>query len=101
MNDGFNAPNLRRHIVSEVTVQVLLGGERLDESFSKSDNSLVIPTDTTNNTVYILAKQSKSTLETLEVFAKEIISHYLTRYNHVDIVSVKLLVRSLKSFNSL
>ncbi|KAJ3046204.1 hypothetical protein HDV00_000016 [Rhizophlyctis rosea] len=81
-------PHLKHQTVQELTVRVLLGGE-FEASYTKADNSLVVPTDTVKNTVYILAKKAKQpSLETIELFAREIVIHFLTTYSHVSEVDV-------------
>merc|ERR1712137_956675 len=49
-----------KHFVTNYTVQVLLSGPQFESSFTRSDNSLVIPTDTVKNTIYFKARESFS-----------------------------------------
>ncbi|MFZ1015515.1 MAG: urate oxidase, partial [Terracidiphilus sp.] len=58
-----------RHDFNEWTVQVLLQGD-FETSFTKADNSKILPTDTMKNTVYSIARDSKA--ETIEEFAMEL-----------------------------
>jgi urate oxidase len=57
------------HDLREWTVQVLLKGD-FDTAHLDGDNSKILPTDTMKNTVYSLARASKST--SMEEFAKEL-----------------------------
>jgi len=43
------------HSVLQFNVEILLEGPT-DAAFTSADNSLIIPTDTQKNTVYVLAK---------------------------------------------
>lgn len=43
------------HSVLQFSVEILLDGPT-DAAFTAADNSLIIPTDTQKNTVYVLAK---------------------------------------------
>jgi len=47
-----------RHDFNEWTVGVLLEGD-FETSFTKADNSKILPTDTMKNTVYSVARDSK------------------------------------------
>ncbi|KAJ3029061.1 hypothetical protein HK097_005855 [Rhizophlyctis rosea] len=86
------APHLKHQIVTELTVRVLLSGD-FDASYEKADNSLVVPTDTVKNTIYILAKKSSNpTLQTPELFARELSLHFLSKYSHIS--SVDVLIES-------
>ena len=58
-----------RHDFNEWTVHVMLEGD-FEASFTKADNSKVLPTDTMKNTVYSLARASKA--DTIEAFAMEL-----------------------------
>ncbi|KAJ3264566.1 hypothetical protein HK104_006449 [Borealophlyctis nickersoniae] len=84
------APGLAKHIVRELTVRVLLEGD-FDPSYTKADNSMVVPTDTVKNTIYILAKRTAyPDLDPIELFAREIIVHFLSTYPHVHGVDVHI-----------
>ncbi|UZJ54863.1 hypothetical protein CBS101457_004183 [Exobasidium rhododendri] len=77
--------------IIEYAVQTLLSGPALDTSFTKGDNSLVVPTDTVKNTTNILAKKcSPEEILCPEKFALVIINHFLTRYDHVKNVEVEI-----------
>jgi len=58
-----------RHEFNEWTVRVLLEGD-FETSFTEADNSKILPTDTMKNTVYSIARDSKTT--TIEGFATEL-----------------------------
>ncbi|TPX51294.1 factor-independent urate hydroxylase [Synchytrium endobioticum] len=84
------APHLRKTAIVEVTCRVMLLGSKLESSYTQGDNSLVVPTDTVKNTCYVLAKRNPGTLETIELFAHQIIHHFLAKYAHLDGVDVTL-----------
>jgi urate oxidase len=74
-------PNDRDHqAVIELTVRVLLEGE-IEESYTKADNSPVVPTDTVKNTIYILAKQNE--VWPIEQFGATLVNHFISRYPHI------------------
>ncbi|KAJ3216742.1 hypothetical protein HDU67_009068 [Dinochytrium kinnereticum] len=85
-----DAPHLKRQHVAELTVRVLLMGKAFDPSYAVADNALVVPTDTVKNTIYYLAKKTPQTLETIELFAHTISTHFLSKYPHVDGVDVSI-----------
>ena len=64
------------HDLREWTVQVLLKGD-FDSAHLLGDNSKILPTDTMKNTVYSIARNSKSTA--MEDFAKELVDFLLAR----------------------
>jgi urate oxidase len=76
-----------RHEFQEWRVRVLLEGN-FNASFTEADNSSVLPTDTMKNTVYHVARKSKS--RTMEEFAMELGDFLLDRNAHVDSVSVEI-----------
>lgn len=76
---------LPRHEVRELNVQVMLEGE-FSASFTSSDNSKVIATDSIKNIVNILARQHPA-LEN-EVFAGCVADYFLEKYPHVAAVNV-------------
>jgi urate oxidase len=65
------------HQFDEWIVRVLLRGD-FERSFSKGDNSKILPTDTMKNTVYSIARDSSAA--TIEDFAMEL-GDYLLRNN--------------------
>lgn len=66
--------------VIEMTVRCLLEGD-VEESYTKADNSPIVPTDTVKNTVYVLAKQTDTW--PIERFASTLANHFITRYSHI------------------
>ncbi|KAK9674587.1 hypothetical protein K7432_017130 [Basidiobolus ranarum] len=77
------------HDVVELTCQVLLDG-KFETSYTKADNSSIVPTDTVKNTIYVLAKKSNN-VQTIERFGYEIGQHFINRYSHVDDVYIKII----------
>jgi urate oxidase len=75
------------HDLREWTVQVLLKGE-FDSAHLLGDNSKILPTDTMKNTIYFIARNSKSTA--MEDFAKELVDFLLGRNPQVDSASVRV-----------
>lgn len=85
-----SAPSLKKQIVQELVCKVLLSGKSFESSYTKADNRLVIPTDTVKNTIYYLAQKSPSSLENIEAFGRDLIVHFLEKYNHVEGVYVSI-----------
>jgi urate oxidase len=77
------------HDLDEWTVQILLTGD-FDTAHTHGDNSQILPTDTMKNTVYFVARESKST--SMEEFAQELIDYILTRNPQVS--STEVVVES-------
>ncbi|ORX93027.1 uricase [Basidiobolus meristosporus CBS 931.73] len=77
------------HDVVELTCQVLLDGD-FEVSYTEADNSVIVPTDTVKNTIYVLAKKSDN-VEVIELFGHEIGQHFINRYSHVERVYVKII----------
>lgn len=73
------------HDLDEWTVQVLLTGD-FETAHTVGDNSKILPTDTMKNTVYFVARKSKS--ESIEDYAKELIDFLLSRNPQVSGVEV-------------
>src|ERR1700742_948260 len=71
----------------EWTVQVLLRGD-FDVAHLHGDNSKILPTDTMKNTVYSIARSSKTTA--MEDYAKELADFLLSRNPQVSSASVRL-----------
>ncbi|TPX36902.1 factor-independent urate hydroxylase [Synchytrium microbalum] len=94
------APHLRKTAIVEMTCRVLLNGPKLESSYTQADNSLVVPTDTgkrlnlyfIKNTCYVLAKRNPGTLESSELFAHQIIHHFLSKYSHLE--GVEVIIKS-------
>jgi len=77
------------HSLKELNVQVLLEGTTLEAAYLKGDNSVVVPTDTVKNTVYILAKTHS--LRSIEEFGANICEHFLKMYPHISAVHVDIV----------
>jgi len=75
------------HEFQEWSVRVLLNGD-FETSFTEADNSNILPTDTMKNTVYSIARDSKSA--TIEEFAMELGDYLLANNAHVDKVSIEI-----------
>lgn len=75
------------HEVMECNVQVLLKGQ-FDVSYTKADNSPVVPTDTVKNTILIHAK--KYDTWPIEKFAAHLALHFTNRYSHVSGLTVNI-----------
>jgi urate oxidase len=73
------------HDIREWTVEILLQGD-FESCFVEGDNSKILPTDTMKNTVYSLAR--KSSAESMEDFAKELLDFFLERNSQVSAASV-------------
>jgi urate oxidase len=73
------------HDLDEWTVQILLTGD-FDTAHTLGDNSKILPTDTMKNTVYFVARESKST--SMECYAQELIDYILTRNPQVSSAEV-------------
>jgi urate oxidase len=80
-----------RHDFNEWSVNVLLEGD-FETSFTSADNSKVLPTDTMKNTVYYLARGSKTA--TIEEFAMELGDYLLGNNTHVSSVKVEIEERA-------
>ncbi len=76
-----------RHEFNEWTVYVMLYGD-FEASFTKADNSSILPTDTMKNTVYFVARNSNAA--TIEDFAKELGDYFLSNNPQVARVSVTI-----------
>jgi len=80
-----------RHEFQEWTVRVLLHGD-FASSFIAADNSNILPTDTMKNTVYSIARESKSAA--IEDFAMEL-GDYLLRNNlQVEKTTIQIAEKS-------
>jgi urate oxidase len=76
-----------RHDFDEWSVQVLLEGD-FDSSFTEADNNKILPTDTMKNTVYFVARGSKTT--TIEEFAMELGDYLLSNNAQVTKASIEV-----------
>lgn len=74
--------------VTETTVCALLEGD-IETSYTKADNSVVVPTDTVKNTIYILAKQNP--INPPELFGSILATHFVERYPHIHAAHIKII----------
>jgi len=79
------------HDFNEWSVQVLLHGD-FETSFTEADNSKILPTDTMKNTVYNVARESKTA--TIEEFAIELGDYLLANNPQVSNVSIEVAEKS-------
>lgn len=79
-----------RHTVVEADVQVLLEGD-FETSYTKGDNSKVVPTDTVKNTINVLSRDHLTAEP--EKFALHLARHFLQRYKQVERVHVDIRER--------
>jgi urate oxidase len=75
------------HDIDEWTLQVLLAGD-FATAHTLGDNTKILPTDTMKNTVYFVARQSKST--SMEDYAKELAGYILARNPQVASAEVSI-----------
>ncbi len=76
-----------RHEVVELSAKILFRG-KFDHSYTKADNSMVLPTDTIKNTVYVVAR--KKPIQSIEHFARDLASHFLGVVPHLETVSIDI-----------
>ena len=74
--------------ILEALVEVLLRGS-FDESYTKADNSLIIPTDTVKNTILVEAKNTD--VWPIERFAAHLAQHFIGKYNWVSGLEVSII----------
>jgi len=77
-----------RHTIKEITAEVLLESPQFDIAYTHGDNTTTVPTDTTRNTMYVLAK--KFPVDPIEKFGIETVKHFLNKYPHITKVHVDL-----------
>lgn len=80
-----NDPN--KQDVLEANVQVLLRGN-FDISYTKADNSTIVPTDTIKNT--ILVEAHNADVYPIEKFASHLVKHFTKKYLQVEGVEVTI-----------
>ncbi len=80
-----------QHSLKELEVSVMLQGD-FEASYTRADNSLVVPTDTMKNTVYVLAKEKLGAEN--EEFGQALGEHFLKTYPQVQEVEVGLSERA-------
>jgi urate oxidase len=73
-------------VIKELEVQVLLAGD-FESSYTSSDNSSVVATDTMKNTVNVLAFEKLE--EQTEPFAITLAQHFLEKYPQVSEVTLE------------
>lgn len=83
-----NKSNPREQEVLEANCQVLLRGN-FDVSYTKADNSPIVPTDTVKNTILVEAKNTD--VWPIERFAAHLAKHFTTKYSHVDGVEINIV----------
>ncbi len=82
-----------RHHFQEWNVRILVQGD-FEDSFTKANNSRVLPTDTMKNTVYSLARDSNAA--TIEEFALELGNYLLHNNQQITSVTVEISERAWK-----
>lgn len=80
--------NPSKQEILEATVMVLLKGN-FETSYTKADNSSVVPTDTVKNTILIEAKTQD--VFPIERFAAHLAQHFINKYSHVSGVQVNIV----------
>lgn len=88
--------NPEKQDVIELRVRCLLEGD-IETSYTKADNSVIVPTDTVKQTIYILAK--KGEVWPAELFASRLASHFVSTYSHIHGVSVDIQQYRWSRFN--
>lgn len=81
------------HLFQEMTVDVVLSGA-FDKAYTAGDNSMVLPTDTIKNTVYVLAKSHD--LGSPESFGLALGEHYLAHAPAAEQVEISIEERRWK-----
>jgi urate oxidase len=76
------------HELKQLTVKVLLEGD-FESSYSKADNSKVVPTDTCKNIVYIVARQHP--IDSIESFGVELCEFFLSNYLQIRTVDLEIV----------
>jgi urate oxidase len=79
------------HRIKDIEVAVLLAGD-FGSSYTASDNTKVVPTDTVKNTINVLAKTKLG--DEIERFGLDLGSHFLDKYPQVSSVDVHISERS-------
>lgn len=83
-----NSSNPKDQEILEANCQVLLKG-KFDISYTKADNSPIVPTDTVKNTILIEAK--KTDVWPIERFAGHLAKYFTAKYSHIDEVEVTIV----------
>src|SRR5580698_2210102 len=79
--------NRHGHEIKELTLAIRFEGD-FDSAHTEGDNSKILPTDTMKNTVYSIARTSKTT--SMEDYAKELADFLLSRNPQVSSASVHI-----------
>ena len=79
-----------RQSIKEIDVAVMLEGD-FESSYTKGDNTKVVPTDTIKNTINVLAKEKLG--EEIEPFAIALGQHFLERYKQVRSANIDISER--------
>ncbi|KAI9723073.1 MAG: hypothetical protein M1828_004321 [Chrysothrix sp. TS-e1954] len=74
--------------VFEYTVCSMLEGD-IETSYTKADNSVVVPTDTQKQTTFIIAKQHP--INPPELFASTLASHFIKQYSYIHVAHVDVV----------
>lgn len=83
-----NPSNPKEQDILQANVQVLLRGN-FDVSYTKADNSPIVPTDTVKNTVLVEAKNTD--VWPIERFAAHLAKHFTSKYSHVSGIEINIL----------
>lgn len=83
-----NPSNPTEQEILEASVQVLLRGD-FDISYTKADNSPIVPTDTVKNTILVEAKTSE--VWPIEGFAAHLAKHFTGKYAHVSGIEIDII----------
>src|SRR5438309_5622813 len=79
-----------RQSIKEIDVAAMLEGE-FESSYTKGDNTKVVPTDTIKNTINVLAKEKLG--EEIEPFAIALGQHFLERYKQIRSANIDISER--------
>lgn len=88
--------NPQKQEVMEATVCVLLRGN-FDISYTKADNSPIVPTDTVKNTILVEAR--KTDVWPIERFAAHLGEHFVQKYSHVSGADVRIIQHKWTKYN--
>ncbi|TGJ84402.1 hypothetical protein E0Z10_g4355 [Xylaria hypoxylon] len=78
------------HTVTEMIVCCLLEG-KIEESYTKADNTPVVATDSMKNTIYIKAKEHP--VDPPELYAGILGQHFLDTYSHINVANISVEVK--------
>ncbi|KAI1432734.1 hypothetical protein GGR50DRAFT_565531 [Xylaria sp. CBS 124048] len=78
------------HTVTEMTVCCMLEG-KIDEAYTKADNTPVVATDSMKNTIYIKAKEHP--VNPPELYASILGQHFLDTYAQMDVATISVSVK--------